>query len=288
MKRLAFVVVMFALTMLAFAEPGQAVQTGGSCGPGKSCVAKSFKATSATTINTVPASFVIGGSPATPYAMCVDKDCRTEITYNYGGDALWLYNRANAVLLTVEPGRITGNKYFTSSQGYAAPVAFASFPSASGAAGRLLYDSTSNVWRWSDGTTWQQLAKTADLPSTRKIWTALSSSGSAETAPEGVNFLGPFTAETVVRIDSIDCSWQTAGTGGTTGVVAQIYDVTAAAQVCTCTLGACSTTARTPLSCDCAHGVTSGAGHVLTMRLTTGTDCTTNPAGLVCNVMMDP
>lgn len=95
------------------------------------------------------------------------------------------------------------------------------------------------------------------------------------------NFIGAFKGATNSTNAALSCSWGTTGSGGTTGVVGQVYDVTAGAEICHCTLGACNTAALVPLSCNCTG--TYVAGNLYVVRLTSATDCGTRPANIVCN-----
>ena len=77
-------------------------------------------------------------------------------------------------------------------------------------------------------------------------------------------------------------SWGTVGTLGSVGVVVEIYDNTASASLCHCTLGACSTAINTALTCDCGSATTT-AGHTYVIRYYSTTDCTVSPANNLCN-----
>lgn len=97
---------------------------------------------------------------------------------------------------------------------------------------------------------------------------------------EDVNFTGSMKniGGTIARAV---CSWDTPGVGGTTGVVVQFWNATDNTEVCSCTLGACTTGANLPLDCGCAAALTGSKAH--TFRLKATTDCGTNPGKIVCS-----
>jgi hypothetical protein len=84
----------------------------------------------------------------------------------------------------------------------------------------------------------------------------------------------------------VACQWQTAGTGGTTGVVWELWNQTDSVQVCSCVVAACTAAARTPYMCGCEANLLQDKVYV--QRLTAGTDCTANPQGMVCAVQLVP
>lgn len=114
-------------------------------------------------------------------------------------------------------------------------------------------------------------------------WTAMRVTGGA--IGEGANFNPPFRAVTAGKFRHVTCSWSTAGTGGATGVVAEIL-VDGGAALCSCTLGACTTTADAAVTCDCggAGGTAflSDVNYVVQLKSTT--DCTINPAAIFCAI----
>lgn len=101
---------------------------------------------------------------------------------------------------------------------------------------------------------------------------------------EDANFQGPLH-NVAADATRVGCSWGTAGTGGTTGVVVQVYDVTGAASVCSCTLQACTAAAGTPANCSCT-GTLSGSNQYA-VRLSSSTDCAGNPSNIVCTVIAE-
>lgn len=95
---------------------------------------------------------------------------------------------------------------------------------------------------------------------------------------EDVNFTGSTYANTGT-IKGIACSWATAGTG--TGTVkVRVWNVSNGTELCTCELGACTSTDAK--SCGCAGTLTDGA--IYTIQLKSTTDCDVNPTNIVCNV----
>lgn len=103
-------------------------------------------------------------------------------------------------------------------------------------------------------------------------------------APETTNFSGAYriTSLGTQKFRNIACNWATAGSGGSTGVVVKIRNITAGSDLCSCTLGACDTVALTPLACDCNTAPAASANY--TIQLAAGTDCAANPALFYCNV----
>lgn len=80
---------------------------------------------------------------------------------------------------------------------------------------------------------------------------------------------------------SITCGQQVVGSGGTTGIVMRIDDKTASTTLCTCTIGACNTSALLSETCACAGGLTPGHTYALVMDNTS--DCTNYPGAMVCS-----
>lgn len=161
-------------------------------------------------------------------------------------------------------------------------IAFGSFPTCNGGiAGAIYYDTTSSCNRQCNGSAWGNCLASA-AQSINNYWSSICF---GTCATENANFtgaiygLGGTTARTT-------CSWATAGVGGSTGVVVKIRNVTDATDSCTCTLGACTTAANTPINCTCAATITSAKVH--TIQLDSTTDCGTNPANIVCTTSVTP
>lgn len=240
------------------------------------------------------------------------------ISFNAADTATLAYN-ANTTIMTVGSAvgvfllgaagaRFQGPLYYATgsaealnftSGGYAkwAGVATGSLPTCNaGAESALTYDSTVSRLAICDDSTgsyaWRYLAAGASAYTleTHAINLFGGNSGSSGAASEDLNFLGPgyqrdsSATWTKVTVDMVACNWATEGTGGTTGVVVQVYDATDSAEICSCTLGACTTSARQPLSCACG-GALVEEDAVLTLRLKSTTDCATNPTEVTCNVM---
>lgn len=99
---------------------------------------------------------------------------------------------------------------------------------------------------------------------------------------DGANFVGGFaTTSATPHVGNVTCSWSTVGSGGTTGVVIQIFDLAASSSLCSCTIGSCTTTINTPLTCACGSSAIV-AGHKYVFRYSSSTDCLTNPANTFC------
>jgi hypothetical protein len=163
------------------------------------------------------------------------------------------------------------------SSGFLAPLAFASFPTCNGTTqGHLLFDTTGNVWRNCDGTTWQ--AVTSGTTTFGAPWY----SNEPASLAASTNWLGAHkptkgNAGSVVYLGGATTEWATAGTGGTTGVTLAVYDVTSTATLL-CTLGSvpCTTAARTPVAMTGCNASFLSTGKVYAVRVS-ATDCTTQP-----------
>lgn len=87
------------------------------------------------------------------------------------------------------------------------------------------------------------------------------------------------------KVRQITCSWTTLGvcTACTNAVIMQVYDVTTSTSLCTCSLGAnCAVAVGTVETCNC-NSAAMTAGDVYAMQFSSGTGCTTNPAGVTCS-----
>lgn len=103
---------------------------------------------------------------------------------------------------------------------------------------------------------------------------------------EDTNMTGGIRAQGTGTTNRLLCSWGTAGTGGSTGVELNIFDVTAAGTLCTCNLGACTIAANTPTVCTCSGTYVNN--NLYTMQLRGTTDCAVNPSNIVCTAMVGP
>jgi len=150
--------------------------------------------------------------------------------------------------------------------------------------GALQYDTTTKTLKVCNGTSWATLGTT--VASQGQTFTA-TASYSASASPEGVDFVGPYQTNASggnLTGADISCSYQTAGTGGTAGLIVEVY--ADGVEACQCTLTtSCATAARTALNCPCTGAIT--AGQTVTLRLSTETDCTANPQLLTCNVRLE-
>ncbi len=112
-------------------------------------------------------------------------------------------------------------------------------------------------------------------------WSARSPGATA--AAETAHFLGPMNSTSRGgTMGNISCNWSVTGVGGTTGVVVKIRNATDSSDLCSCTLGACTTTALDPLVCACNTAFV--AAKTYTVQLAAGTDCATNPSEVQCSV----
>ncbi len=99
------------------------------------------------------------------------------------------------------------------------------------------------------------------------------------------NMGGPYQPAATRAIRDIDCSWETAGTVGSSNATVQVYDVTSSASVCTCSIGACNTAPNVPMNCSC--GGTLTLGHKNAIRISSKGDCTVAPQIITCNAHVD-
>lgn len=109
------------------------------------------------------------------------------------------------------------------------------------------------------------------------IWQSINPGGAA---PETQNFPNALRlGSNTVTLGEIVVSWEVTGTnGGGQTVKLQIWDVTAAAELCVCTVGACDIAAYTPTACGAGcSGLTTTAAHTYAFRFKSTTDCTANP-----------
>lgn len=101
---------------------------------------------------------------------------------------------------------------------------------------------------------------------------------------EDTNFLPPWRTASPFppRFGLISCASSSAGADGTTGLVVAIVNVTDATTLCSCTLGTCTTPARSPLNCACNAQPLPNKDYAV--QITSATDCTPNPQGISCTV----
>lgn len=98
----------------------------------------------------------------------------------------------------------------------------------------------------------------------------------------GTNYVGAFASSLFAgKVGKVTCSSAVAGTV-TGSLVIKIVDVDATSDLCSCTLGACSTVAGAPLTCSCASAAMV-AGHRYAFQLSSSSTCSaTNPQAMVC------
>lgn len=203
-----------------------------------------------------------------------------------GSQMLWsgqISNDVNthpALLLSAQGLRITGK-------------ATASLPACnSGNKGSFHFDTTTNKIQFcQNGSAWEQLGGASTLGA--DAWHAYAP---ASTAADGAfdattAMLGAYYSQSDVlgAVRNVTCQYGTAGAngGGANAVKVGVYDVTAAADYCTCTLsGDCTADRTTPVRCDCGGSVMTAA-HSYVVYLHGDTDCGTNPGLIACNVMVE-
>lgn len=267
----------FACLAVLVALPA-AAQVAGICSAGKNCTVRTLRAGSGATTSLsagdVVASRIISNSAVQSTSFALGNG--SQIFYCDSASQCFAgYFTASS--------RVSASDYMAAGTGYAASATFASFPSCTGGmTGRLLYDSTNNVWRFCDGGYWRPLQSSSE-PTYTYASAGFSSVCFGTCSTESSNFTGSYSprSDNERGTQKISCSWGTAGTGGTTGVVVRIYN--GSAEVCSCTLGACTTAANTALSCACAAGLLASSKNY-TVQLKSTTDCTANPGNIVCNV----
>lgn len=160
-------------------------------------------------------------------------------------------------------------------------VATGSLPTCNaGNAGIMQYDTTTNTYKWCNGSIWQSFsavaAKSANL--------LTSVCFSATDCAEGANFVGATKLRDGANAFQVTCAWGAAGAGGATGVVVRLRNITASSTLCTCTLGACNTAAATPLSCSCSGAMVADEEYALQLDSTTDCSAGNNPGQIVCNL----
>jgi hypothetical protein len=98
---------------------------------------------------------------------------------------------------------------------------------------------------------------------------------------------GPYATHKSINADYLTCSWEVAGTGGSTGLVMQLMNQTDNTEICSCTMsGTCSTAAHTAVFCNCGTdgtGTALTAGKLLMWRVKSTSDCATYPTNATCS-----
>lgn len=150
-----------------------------------------------------------------------------------------------------------------------------------GIKGALETDTTLSCIKFCNGSAWSDCLTSAPA-AINNYW----STTCFGVCGEDVNFQGGIRAQGTGSTARVVCSWGTAGSGGTTGVVLKIRNVTAGTTLCTCTVGACTIAASTPTECTCAGTYTSA--NIYSMQLDGTTDCAGNPSNIVCTAMVGP
>lgn len=159
-------------------------------------------------------------------------------------------------------------------------VALASFPTCNGGlAGAMEYDTTNSCVRVCNGSGWGSCLQPSSF--INNYWSSVCFGACSE----DVNFTGGIRSQGGSMTRMV-CAWGTTGSGGSTGVEVNVYDVTAAGAICSCVVGACNIAANTPTVCTCSGTYVSG--NIYTMQLRGTTDCAVNPQNIVCTASVAP
>ncbi len=139
-------------------------------------------------------------------------------------------------------------------------TAFASFPAATGAlASRLSFDSTANLWRFSNGTAWYALA-----PTRRNYVGCHFPLGFTTTSVDGCSFVGFAAADGNLGVPFIDKITPLIVGVGAGNITYEIFDTTTSTSKCSVAI-ACTATVGTSIN-GCSGG-TAVAGDVLAVRI---------------------
>ncbi len=209
-------------------------------------------------------------------------------------------------VMAVAPGsdRCFGKPCRVSSLTVTPGVAFASLPSCGAALIGQIRLTTDQGYVYCDGVaTWTPLGSATSEPLTVSspltiyddggtvnlsisvVSEALWSAG-CDACTTDLNFIGPLANPPGTSVGRIQCSWETAGTVGSTNATIQVYNVTDSSSVCTCAIGACNNTARTPMDCTCGGTLTTGKNYA--MRLSGKGDCSVAPQTILCTGHISP
>lgn len=141
-----------------------------------------------------------------------------------------------------------------------------------------------SAYRWANLTT-GAIGDTTTCPTddvTIGLWSAGDGSGPAQ---EDIN-LGPAfpVGAHPPKFGTISVQWGAAGTGGTNGVQAVIYEHPSGPELCSCFVSPCSGSADYPRTCECATRAL--ANKVYTARVGGLTDCGSNPSDVHIGVQL--
>lgn len=266
-------------------------QVKGECGPGRTCTAAKFKATGPGSASvkpavvSIPADSMVCADGTTPGSACNSGMgmVSSELGLHINGNPYIAVNAGTGALSLrgpiANPATITAVTIADAEGLSLSGVATGSLASCPAVGeGTLQFDTTAKALK---------ICRTTEsgwAPVARTTFTARCAPTGACT--EGTNFAGAYSTRTTYAEARVVCSPQVAGTGGTTGVVLQLWNESDLASIGTCTLGSCTAGAGAPLFCTITGAVP--ANRYVTLRLTTGTDCTANPTGFVCNVELSP
>jgi hypothetical protein len=257
MRALALVLLLLSSSVFA--------QVAGVCGSGKNCSVATLRTTAVATPSVCSTGSnadwgtQISTSNYSIYSYTAGTRCSS------GGVVKLNVNINDAAVRTGTAG------WFSASAGFESSVAFASFPTAASSSGRLIYDSTNAVWRYSNGTVWAPLEVgvveylsvyvpanvVTNNPVNQWAW-------AAPTATPAQN--------TTVTLESVTVLTTGVGAGNITYT---IYNATAgAATTATVTIG-CTTAVGTVTAGSADNTLISGA-RTMQVRVTASA-CATNP-----------
>lgn len=238
-----------------------AAQVAGVCGAGKTCSVAKMNVTRS------GSGLVCLRSAAGQYDWGFS-------TVNPNAVGLWVFNAGT----NCTAGGVALNNWdtngvglagtVTSVTGFAAPLAFASFPACvPGLTGRLLFDSTAGVWRYCDGGSWALLAHEETVSSYLPV---MAPAASIDVTNVGLYVSG------VLR--GLAGTVMVAGTGAGTFTL-DFYDANGpngSAALCTTGATGCATIVGGTTMVYC-YGVAVVGGHNFVVRAHTN-GCTTAPA----------
>lgn len=236
-------------------------QVAGLCGPGKACSVKSLETTGSSTTGSYSWNLKASGG-----VLCLDPLCGSRLVQS--GGAYQFFNGGTSYM-TINPGVAASTSMFLygASLGSGASgtgTAFASFPSAAAAPGRWIYDSTNNVWRFSDGSSWLAVAK-------EFLASAYFPAGITPASAITTTIWNTIKPGLLKQINALIV---TPGTGAGTFTV-DVYDVSGTTQLCVTGTQACNASAGSSLSVNCSVAMT--AGNQFSIRVN-DSGCTTGPA----------
>lgn len=249
---------------------------------------------------------ILSQSTTATVGMCFNRTCTNEIVAVNSTGAMGINGFATiagAQTVTFNKLVATTNSHpgieITGTSGVKlAGAATASLPACNaGNEGSMQYDTTLNKWKVcnSSGIGWETLAtNTSGNFAGSDAWTAYQPSTTAAAGAFGSTtaLVGPYYSQSDILGSprNIVCQFGTAGAngGGANTVTVGVYDVTAAADACTCVLSGvtCASNRSAVGRCDCLGSVMT-SNHAYSLYLHGDTDCGTNPGQISCTVMVE-